>query len=122
MEVMRGGLIDRPWGVTLGSLARAGATGQLVLQTDDGKKYSIAFSAGAIVGASSPLAADSIARIALTTQLVSSSQVQEIARKVAAFPDRDEVALLNDLAKLSPEQIERLRRRMILQRAARSFA
>jgi hypothetical protein len=122
MGVMRGGITDRPWGVTLGGLARSGVTGQLVLTADDGKKFNIAFSGGLIVGATSPLAADSAARIALTTQLISSTQVQDIARKVAAFPDRDEVGVVAEIARLSAEQVERLRRRMILQRAARSFS
>jgi hypothetical protein len=107
--------------VILGGLARSRATGQLVLQADDGKRFAIAFMDGWIVGASSPLAADSVARIALTSQLVSSSQVQDIARKVAAFPDRDEVAMVSEVARLSPEQIERLRKRMVGQRASRSF-
>ena len=118
---MHGGLTDRPWGVILGGLARSRATGQLVLHADDGKRFNIAFMDGWIVGASSPLAADSVARIALTSSLVSSSQVQDIARKVAAFPDRDEVAIVSEVARLSPDQIERLRKRMVGQRASRSF-
>ncbi len=120
-ELARGNVSDRPWGRTLGALALRGLSGQLTL-TSDGKAYCVAFARGIVVGASSPLASDSAARVALTSHLVSSSQVGEIARRLATAPDRDEVDVIAELAKLSPEQAQRLRRRVNAQRAARTFS
>src|SRR5437868_943928 len=64
MEV-RGSVTDRPWGLTLGAIALRRHTGQLTVDSD-GKRYAIAFQDGAIVAASSPPAADGIARGART--------------------------------------------------------
>ena len=120
-ELARGTVADRPWGRTLAALGLRGLTGQLTL-TADGKRYQLAFGEGAVVGASSPLASDAAARIALTGSLISSTQVADISRKLAAAPGRDEVDVIAELARLAPEQAIRLRRRVVAQRAARSFA
>jgi tetratricopeptide (TPR) repeat protein len=120
-ELARGTVADRPWGRTLAALGLRGLTGQLTL-TAEGKRYQLAFGEGAVVGAGSPLASDAAARIALTGSLISSTQVGDIARKLAAAPGRDEVDVIAELARLGPEQAIRLRRRVVAQRAARSFA
>jgi len=54
---------DGPWALVLARIATAKRNGQLVARAA-GKQYIIAFQRGAIVGASSPLAADAPARIA----------------------------------------------------------
>ncbi|HEU0030858.1 MAG TPA: J domain-containing protein [Kofleriaceae bacterium] len=120
-ELARGTIADRPWGRTVGTLGLRGVTGQLTLASD-GKRYHIGFSYGAIVGAHSPLAADAAVRIALTGGLVSSTHAADVARRMAAAPERDEIDVIAELVRLTPEQAIRLRRRCVAQRAARTFS
>lgn len=121
MELARGSVADRPWGMTLGALGVRRATGQLTLQ-GDGKPYCIVFDHGAVVGASSPLASDAALRVALINHLVAPAQVTEITRRLAAGPERDEIEVLADAARLTLDQTLRLRRKVIEQRAARTFS
>ncbi|MGN6107146.1 MAG: J domain-containing protein [Kofleriaceae bacterium] len=120
-ELARGAVADRPWGRTLGALGLRGLTGQLTL-TADGRQYQIAFASGAVVGAASPLASDAAVRVALTGGLVSSTQVADLARRAAAAPHRDEIELISELVRIPPDQALRLRRRVVAQRAARTFS
>jgi uncharacterized protein DUF4388 len=120
MEV-KGSVADRPWGMTLGAIALRRHTGQLTIESD-GKRYGIAFDDGAIVGAASPLAADAIARIALTNHFITSTQVTDLTRRLAMSADRDEVDVLADAIRCSPEQTLKLRHRLVAQRAARTFS
>jgi curved DNA-binding protein CbpA len=120
-ELARGSVADRPWGRTLGTLGLRYFTGTLAL-TADGKRYQIAFSDGAVVAAMSPLASDAAVRVALTGGLISSTQVAEMARRPSSASGRDEIELLTDLLRLTPEQSMRLRRRTIAQKAARTFS
>ena len=117
----RGAVTDRPWGQTLGALAKRGLSGQLTVTTD-GKPYRIAFADGAIVGASSPLASDAAVRIALTGGLISSTSVADITRRVASSPHRDEIEVIAEAARLGSDQAQKLRRRLVAQRAARTFS
>src|SRR5438270_336336 len=120
-ELARGSVGDRPWGLTFAALGLRGLSGQLTLTTE-GKRYCVAFSRGAIVGASSPLATDAAIRAALTANLVSSSQVNDLTRRIAAARGRDEIEVIAEVVRLSPDQAQRLRRRVIAQRAARTFS
>jgi tetratricopeptide (TPR) repeat protein len=105
----------------LATLGLRGITGQLSLVAD-GKRFRVGFAHGAVVAAASPLASDAAVRVALTSHLVSSSQVPEISRRQVAAPGRDEIELISELARLGPEHALRLRRRVIAQRAARTFS
>jgi curved DNA-binding protein CbpA len=120
-ELARGRVADRPWGRTFATLGLRGLTGQLSVLAD-GKRFAVGFDRGAVVAAASPLASDAAARVALTIHLVSSSQVADIARRQAAAPRRDEIELIAERARLGREHALRLRRRVIAQRAARTFS
>lgn len=117
----RGSVVDRPWGQTLSALASRGLTGEVTVVAD-GKSFLIAFHQGIVVAASSPLGSDAAVRVALTGHLVSSTQVADIVRKQAAAPRREEIEVLAEAARLTPEQAMRLRRRVIAQRGARTFS
>ncbi len=121
-ELVRGQISDRPWGLTFGQLGLREVTGQLTLRGADSREYRVAFEYGAIVGATSPQPADVVTRIAMTSGLIMSSQVAGITKTLAATPEIDEIALLASAARLVPEQIATLRRRVIAQRAARTFS
>lgn len=116
-----GAVTDRPWGVTLAALGVQGFTGLLTM-TADGKEYSISFALGRIVGATSPLASDAAVRMALTNHLISSSQASALNRQIVAAKERDELEVLAELANLTPDHIDKLRHRLVAQRAARTFA
>src|SRR5262245_13377129 len=103
----RGSVTDRPWGMTLGALGMRGLSGQLTV----GGQYLVAFQQGVVVAAHSPLATDSAVRLALTGNLITSSQVSDITRRIAAAPNRDEVDVLSEACRLQPDQAQRLRRR-----------
>ncbi|HWO17802.1 MAG TPA: DnaJ domain-containing protein [Kofleriaceae bacterium] len=120
-ELARGSVADRPWGRTLGTLGLRYFTGTLALAAD-GKRYQIAFSDGAVVAAMSPLASDAAVRVALTGGLITSTQVAEMVRRPSSATGRDEIELLTELLRLTPEQSMRLRRRTIAQKAARTFS
>ena len=120
MEV-RGSVTDRPWGLTLGAIALRRHTGQLTIESD-GKRYCIAFDDGAFVAATSPMAADAIARVALTNHFITSTQVPDLTRRLAQAPDRDEVDVLAEAIRFSPDQVVKLRHRLVAQRAARTFS
>lgn len=121
VELARGTIADRPWAITLATFARRGASGQLTLVADH-KRYAIAFEDGAIVAARSPMSADSVARVALTSHFIKPAMVKELQRRIAAAPHRDEVDIVAELGRLTPAQVTRLRTESIVRRAARTFA
>jgi Flp pilus assembly protein TadD len=120
-ELARGSITDRPWGQTFGRLGSRGLTGQLNVFAD-GKQFSVAFAGGAVVAASSALPNDALVRIALTSHFITSTQVSEIARRLATSPSRAEHEVIAEIAHLAPDQVQRLRRRAVAQRAARTFS
>ena len=95
---------------------------QLTLVAEDGTRFDIAFDGDAVIAATSPLMADSAMRIALTSHFLPASQTRTAAAMLAQHPEGDEVALMAQLARLDPAQTARLRRRVVGQRAARTFA
>lgn len=118
---MRGLVHDRPFGKTVGMLARRGITGELVVESD-GRRYALAFERGYIVAASSPAASDRAAAVALATGMIDAAALAVIDRWLAAIPDADEIAICAEVGGLSEVEAHRLRRRTIAQRAARIVA
>lgn len=118
--VTRGTVAQRPWAATLAAIGIGGRSGQLTLRATNHKVYRIAFSHGIVVGASSPLAADSVSRIALAHHMISAAQAQQIARTLgkAAADDVDRFA---EATGLPAAQVQLLKRRVIIQRTARTF-
>ncbi|HSK03922.1 MAG TPA: hypothetical protein VK932_21865, partial [Kofleriaceae bacterium] len=96
-------------------------TVQLTLRSDE-KVFRISFDRGAVMAASSPLAADSATRVALASHLIAPAQVRDLERRIAAAPGADEIDVIVAAARLSPEQARVLRRRLVARRAARTFA
>ncbi|HSK02928.1 MAG TPA: DUF4388 domain-containing protein [Kofleriaceae bacterium] len=121
MELARGQVTDRPWAMTLAALGVRQCTGQLTLEAD-ARQYRIVFDHGAVIGATSPLASDSAARVALIHHMIAPAQAADLTRRIAAAPGRDEIEVIADAARLTLDQTLRLRRKVIEQRAARTFS
>ncbi len=117
-ELVRGGVTDRPWGRTLATIGLRSMSGQLTVYAD-GREFAIVFSQGAVVGAFSPLPADSVARVALTAGLLTTHEVNEISRRQSHDDGTD---VVSEIGRLTPDQVARLRRRATAHRAARTFA
>ncbi|CAN5795905.1 hypothetical protein BH11MYX2_BH11MYX2_10410 [soil metagenome] len=115
MVIVRGSVSDRPWGATLAAIALGGRSGQLDLSADGNQRFSIAFVHGHVVGATSPLPVDSVARIALANRMIPAM----IAKAYAKIDDVDRFA---DAVKLTAPQANHLKRRVLLQRVARTFS
>ena len=121
MLLARGAVQDRPFGKTIGTIARRGVTGQLTAESDGGT-YAIAFDRGHIVAAKSPSLADSAAAVALAADLLSPAQVTTVERWLEAIPDADELQIVANVGLIRADELHRLRRRLIAQRAARMVA
>ncbi len=121
MVLVRGTLDDRPWGATLAAIGLSGHTGQLTLRAKgDGKVvHQLAFAHGALVGATSPHAVDSLQRIALSSGLVAPASIAAATRIIGRSDDVDRFA---DAIGLGPAQVQQFKKRVLVQRAARTFA
>lgn len=104
----------------LGDLGVRGFTGKVVIDAGD-KQLSITFQRGAIVDAFSPLPSDSPLRAALTGHFISSAVVSSISRRIAASPGKDEINVIAEAANLQTDHVRRLRARVVMARATRTF-
>jgi tetratricopeptide (TPR) repeat protein len=114
----RGAISDRPFGKTVGTIALRGVSGQLTAESE-GAEYAIVFEHGHIVAARSPNVADSARAIALHLDLLQPTQITTIEQWLDAVPDADVFQVIAQVALMSNEEVHRLRRRVIAQRAAR---
>ena len=105
----------------MGVLGLHSRCAELVVRERD-REFRMVFDRGLLVSAQSPLAADSVVRVALTNHTIAPSQTNEIKRRIAASPALDEIEALAAAINLTPEQARALRLRVITQRAARTFA
>jgi hypothetical protein len=121
MSALSGGVADRPFALTVYSLAARQFSGDLVLE-QKGKSYSVTFSHGQIVAATSPEAGDNIARVAIKAGLINTSHAQAFLTLQKKDSQRDSAELLGEVAKLNEEQVSALRRRATGLAAARIFA
>ncbi|CAN5784005.1 hypothetical protein BH11MYX3_BH11MYX3_27090 [soil metagenome] len=117
--VMQGTVNHRPWAATLAAIGIGGRSGQLTLRGGN-KIYRIAFSHGIVVGAMSPIAADSVSRIALAHHMVSPAQVQAITKSIGRAK-ADDVERFAEASGLAAAQVQLLKRRVLTQRTARTF-
>lgn len=114
----KGSLAERPWAATLAALSSSATSGELTLQ-GDGKEYRIAFANGQLVGAASPLPSDTLQRIALANRVAPPANIAAAMRIVGR---NDDIAKFADAADLVGDDAVRFKRRVIVQRAARTFA
>ncbi len=117
---MRGPVEARPWGAVLAELALSRGSAQVTVRAETGAVHAIAFARGAIVGATSPVAADTAARVAVTSRIATRAQVEAFAKSRRGTGD-DLDALIAAL-RLGGVLAQELRQRVLLQRAARTFA
>ena len=117
--VATGTIADRPFGRTIATVAQRRFTGELRLVAG-AQRLAIGFRDGLVVAAQGAHPADSAVKIALSAGLVTSTQASAILRAVQA--GGDDVAIVGQEARLGAEQVVRLRRRVIANRAMRLFA
>lgn len=121
MQVAQGHVTDRPFARTIYTIAAKRFTGDLVLRSG-GRPYRVSWEEGAAVAARSANPSDQAARVALTAGLIDSTVASDAIKVMGADPERDQVEILAEIARLSAEQAARLKRRLLAVRAARCFA
>ena len=119
--VARGHVRDRPFARTIYTIAARQFTGDLVM-VQGGRSYKVTWQDGAVAAAESSSPADSFGRIALTDGHVTSTQLGDVLRVAQANPQRSELAVLAEVARLSPQQVHTIKRRAFAHCAVRVFA
>jgi hypothetical protein len=113
--VASGSIADRPFGRTVAAIAQRRFTGTLTLGAS-----SMGWRDGLVVSGLGTHPGDGAVKAALAAGLVTSSQASEIVSQLT--PDSDDVARVGELGRLGTEQLARLRRRVVANRAMRLFA
>jgi tetratricopeptide (TPR) repeat protein len=120
VEVASGNVSDRPFARTFYTVAARRFTGDMIL-TDKGKSYKASWEDGYVVAAKSPSAADSAARVAVTSGLVDSSLIAQVIEKSKQNPAKSQLDIIEEMARLSREQVLWLKRRILAAAASRLF-
>lgn len=118
--VASGHVSDRPFARSVYWIAAKRFGGDLILIQDE-QEYRVTWQGGAVIGAQSPLSADSEGRIALTAGLVTSTQLGDVLRR-QAVAGKSQLEILAEAARLSSDQVVSIQRRAFAQRALRIFA
>ncbi len=96
-------------------------TGDLVL-SQAGRSYKICWEDGQVTAADSPAPGDQPVRVALGAGLIDTTTVNSVLNALSQSPRRDQMELIAELGRLTPEQIVWLKRRSLGVRAARQFS
>jgi len=120
-EILYGGVGDRPWGQTLGALWLGELTGHLTVRIGD-DELEVVFERGNVVAAVSPYARDSVPAIGVAAGLVPRAEVDGLRRLLAAQLWRDPIEVVAESLGMPAYIALRLRRSVLVQRAARTFA
>jgi DnaJ-domain-containing protein 1 len=86
-----------------------------------GQEFRSSWEGGQVIAATSPSPADSIGRVALNAGLATTTLLGSFLDQSRRQPDRDQLALFVELARLQPRQTADLKRRLMAQRALRMF-
>ena len=121
MQIQRGAVSERPFARLIYNVARQRFTGDLVL-LDGAHTYRTSWEDGRVVAADSPASSDSLARVARSSGLASSTVLGQFLDHMRAQPKADELEVMASLARLRPEQILILKKDLLAQRAQRQFA
>jgi tetratricopeptide (TPR) repeat protein len=111
-NMIHGFVQDRPWGKTLGALARRGVSGQLTVRSHNAR-FQIAFHQGLVIAAASPGSAENLTTLAFRQNLITPAQLEAIQ----ARSSEDE--LLAEY--LASDQLIRLQRQALAACVARTF-
>ena len=114
--MIRGNVQDRPWGKTLGTLARRGVSGELTLRNHNAR-FQIAFHHGLVIAATSSGSAESAIGLAFRQGLITPAQVAEIQYR--SFGGVNDWELLAEV--LAAPQVVTLQRQAIAACVARTF-
>src|SRR5262245_48054754 len=93
MQLARGTIVDRPWGVTLASIDSRRLTCRLTVGAGR-QQFGMLFDDGELVDASSPMMNDSVAAVAIGHGFVEPAQFGEVTRRIAEAPGEDHVDVL----------------------------
>ncbi len=118
---MQGSVLDRPFGKTVGMMARRGVSAQLTVRSDGGT-YELVFDRGYVVAASSPASCDRAVAVALACDMITPAQATAIDRWVDSVPGCDEIDVSVSVARLHAAEAHILRRRTIARCASRLVA
>jgi Flp pilus assembly protein TadD len=104
----------------MASLAARSFCGEISID-GEGKRYVVGFDGGAVVSAVSPLINDSAVRLAMNYGNLTAGQVQAVSKQLAD-QGGDDIELVIQLARMSEDNASRFRRRVVAQKAIRTFA
>lgn len=120
MEIARGNVGDRPFARFVYKLGAQRHTGDLLL-TRGAQQFRTSWENGQVIAAVSPSPADSVGRVALNAGLATTTLLGTFLDQARRQPDRSQLELFAEVARLHPPQVADLKRRLVAQQALRMF-